>query len=447
MIATTNIDTPPEEFPLEDLHESLKFQRWRYLDYEKSKAIPMNMMVMHELRQVDLDAFSRAVNTMVQRHESLRTLFTKKDDVVYQCVMREDKFQNNVTSIDISGNRNQEQQLLVVLKDLMSYVYDYQREQAFKCSCIKCANDKYVMAFVIDHMISDAHSKPIIIKELKSLYEAYATGGENPLPPLRTQLKDYSKFHNQHYADPLKTQHENYFKQLFSDLPPRLKIDPDLVPVKKDDSVNKETPEGRYKYFMEDHILDQIKKLISGHKITFFNVMLTSFFLFLSRISRQKEFIVDSPATTRNADFQNIIGWLIGPLVSRAEVNEECSFSDLLLQCREVTSKGLDHIYFNTYSDLLEVEWNEVVSTQLNVLNSLHHPLSGNPNVGYEAMENFVFDLTFNIQVYQNGVLIDCLYKPSKVSNTQVKGLCEYYGALLEQAIVAPDMPLKNLGK
>lgn len=436
-----------QDLPKENLYEALMFQRWRYLDYEKSDVIPMNMLILHELDHVDLKALTLALDTMVDRHESLRTLFTKKNDVVYQQICDSNQFSSNLEFVDMSQQPDKQKRLLKINNEMINYRFDFAKEQAFKCKCIKLEQNKYILAFLIDHMISDAYSKAIIKNELNTLYSAFATGKKNPLPSLKAQLKDYTKFHHQHYRGSQKAKHEAYFKWLFSDLPPKLEIEPGLIVLPESEAaLDETTPEGRYRFLMPEGLIEKAKTLLAEHKITFFNFMLSGFCLLLSRISTQKEFFVDSPANTRNTDFDSVIGWLVGPLVSRVEIDEKISFSDLLFQCREIISTGLGHIYFNTYSDLLDVKWNEVVSTQLNIVNGLNNPIPAVlPNLGHDAMKNFVFDFTFNIQVHEDGIVIDCLYKPELIKNSQIPTLCEYFNTLIEQAVDRKDQPLKHL--
>ncbi len=435
------------------LYKALKVQEWRFEDYEKGDIIPINLFATDEFSEIDQEALFRAVDTLVERHDSLRTLFTREEGVVYQKVCEPENLSSNVIFLDLSEKENKEELVVKILEEMDTYLFDYQQEQAFLFKCLKVEKDRSIIAFSIDHMISDAHSKKVIFEEIEVLYNAYNNGNSNPLEPLTIQSTDYSIFHNEHYDGEQGKFHETYFKELFRDLPPRLKIEPGRIGdfLKEDEftfdtSYQEKLPSGRYRFVLSDTTSRQILALTSSLKITLYNLMLSGFCLFLSRISRQKEFFVDSPSSTRGERFQKIIGWCIGPMISRVAIDRKATFRELLEDCKDKIAKSLDHVYFNTYSELLEEKWNDVVSAQLNVLSGLHDPSPGFPTeLGYDQMDNFVFDFTFNVHVYQEAIMIDCIYKTELIHETEIAKVCEYFSELLEMAMCCPDEPMKVL--
>ena len=125
------------------------------------------------------------------------------------------------------------------------------------------------------------------------------------------------------------------------------------------------------------------------------------------------------------------------------------AFTDLMLHCKQRITEGMDHIYYNTYSELLDEEWNEVVSTQLNILSDINSPNAGNANVNpsHYVIDDFVFDLTFNVAVYKNGILINCIYKPDSIDKSQIAGLCQIFNVLIEKDIKFPNIKMRDWDK
>ena len=265
----------------ENLYEALKFQTWRFLDYKKNDYVPSYLLIEQKLSNIDVSAMSKAVETLVSRHESLRTLFIEKEEEqVFQKICHESKFKSNLLLIDISLEDNKDERIQSITSELRDYLFDFEKEPSFKCRLIKYSTNEYVLLFTIDHMISDGHSRMIIMQELGSLYHAYSNGLDNPLEPLRLQLKDYSEFHRQHYFGEKKAHHEKYFKKLFNKLPPRLSIEPSQIldrqlgnqhkTKRSKNAVDKKPMGGGYFFLVPKNILDQIESFTSDMKMSFF---------------------------------------------------------------------------------------------------------------------------------------------------------------------------------
>lgn len=448
------------------IYEALKFQTWRFLDYKSNKIFPNNLFLENTFVDVDFDIITNVVDTLVDRHESLRTLFYKRKDKVFQRVYDKNTYRPNVTFEDISQESNVEERLESIKGEMKDYLFDYEKEQSFICKLIKFSEHQFQFIFSVDHIIADAYSKRIIVQELWTIYNAYSNGLENPLPPLELQMIDYTRYHHQHYKGDLLESHETYFTNLFEQLPPKLRIDSTKIPgppannkpkpqlktraelmalTKKKGSPVVEGEERGYYFTIPSHLEDRITELSADWKVSNHSILLASFSLLLDRISDQNEFFIDTPMSTRhNEDFSKIVGWLIGGLISRIKVNNALSFQDLVMHCRQRLVEGLDHIHFSTYSDLLEEEWNDVVSTHLNILGE-------NPEIPVPEFDSphfevcgLVFDLTFNIEFYQNGILVNCLYNTGLVGESEISYLCDYYNDLLEGLLNHPTVKMNK---
>lgn len=465
---TLNENSEVSEHPQKrsNIYEALKFQTWRYLDYDSSKILPNNLMLEKELLDVDLEISKKVVDTLVARHESLRTLFYKRKGKVFQRVYDEDAFESNLKFEDISNEENVDERIDAIRREMKEYLFDFRKEQSFLCSIIKYSDHEFLFLFSIDHIIADVHSKKVIEDDLNALYRAYSKGSDNPLPPLNSQMIDYTRYHNSHYKGERLAEHEAYFTELFEDLPPKLEIDTSKIPgvtLDKKPKIKLKTRTelydeaeltGRtvhqghdqgYYFTVPKHIQDQVYTLASEWKVSNHNILLASYCVLLDRLSDQSDFFVDTPMSTRNSeDFSKIIGWLIGGLISRVKVDNDLSFYDLVTHCKERFVQGLDHIHFSTYSDLLEQQWNDVVSTHLNISGeNLSAQIPDDYPTHFEV-SGLVFDLTFNIEFYENGMFINCLYNSALIAKSEISQLCEFFNHLLEQAVTDPTLKMTN---
>jgi len=61
------------------------------------------------------------------------------------------------------------------------------------------------------HIISDAWSVRILMKELRALYDAFNSGEPSPLEPLTIQNRDYAAWHNRLLDSEEMDAHRDYW--------------------------------------------------------------------------------------------------------------------------------------------------------------------------------------------------------------------------------------------
>jgi amino acid adenylation domain-containing protein len=444
--SNTHSGTPDIE---QTLYYTLPLQSFRYLAYRSGNIGRMNTLITKNLHDVDEKALSMTLDTMVSRHESLRAVFLNQGETVLQKICSADTFIPTLTIRDMRGQHDKDEKIEKIINELSVYRFDFEKEPSFKCILIKHTEDKSLFIFVIDHIIYDAHSLKLIEKEIFTIYDAYSKGLPNPFEPLTCQLKDFIDFYRKHYEGDKLTYHKVYFQNLLKDVPERLKI-------KSNDSVAKNpfkantgseahnpvsieySEGGGYRFVVPKEILHKIHKRSAEMKVSFYNFMLASYSIFLSKVTFQNDFIIDSPMSTRsNEDHSKIIGWLTGTLVTRIKVNENSNFNELLNICSNAFIDAVDHIY---YQDFINPEWFHI-ATQLNVLNDFN-TVEGrieDLHSSHFEIDNVFFDITFIIEAFENGLLITCVYRRNFIDKSQISDVCEKFLKVLNLAINSPN--------
>jgi len=442
----THSGTPDIE---QNLYYALPLQSFRYLAYKSGNIGRMNTLITKDLHDVDEKALSMTLDTMVSRHESLRAVFLKHGDTVLQKICSADTFRPTLTIADIRGQENKDEKIKTIINELSIYRFDFEKEPSFKCILIKYTEDKSLFIFVIDHIIYDAHSLKLLEKEIFLIYDAYSKGLPNPLEPLNCHLKDFINFYRTHYEGDKLTYHQLYFRNIFKDVPERLKIrsfQANTVSEAHNPVSIGYSEGGGYKFVVPKEILHKIHKRSSEMKVSFFNFMLAGYSIFLSKVTFQNDFIIDSPMSTRsNEDHSKIVGWLTGTLVTRIKVNENSNFNDLLNICSNAIIDAVDHIY---YQDFINPEWFHI-ATQLNVLNDFNTAEGSVEDLHsyHFDIDNIFFDITFIIETFEDGLLITCLYRRNFIDKSQIADVCEKFLRVLNLAINSPDVKIKDWSK
>ncbi|GAA4115490.1 hypothetical protein GCM10022393_15630 [Aquimarina addita] len=444
----------------EGQYDVLDIQKLRYeKTYNASEYERLQFLLHKKLDNINVKAFFEAMDTLVERHENLRTLYLDKEGVILQQIYPPDTFESNVSVIDISSIAQEKKEGTIrhMIEELSNHIFDFKNERAFKCQLIKYDKDKYYFTFLMDHMIYDGQATTIINNELFTLYDCYSKGISNPFEPLKLQFKDYVAYNNQHYKGDKLSYHKSFYRNLFKEIPPKFHIEPDKLLSVKESKIpivqpllNSETDTyagGIFRSTISKEISNGIQNLIIDCNVSLFNFLLATFSILFTKISDQNDFVFFSPFSTRsNEDFQKIVGWFGGMLISRVKLNRDQTFKDLLFHCRKVATEAMDHVHYQPFTSDLNLDWDRLVSAQINVgnnFNNAEHQL-----VDFEPYHGDIpkpsLDINFGVGVYKNGMEITCDYNRELISKTQISNICKEYLKIIKASISTLDTKIKN---
>jgi len=159
-------------------------RRLWFIDQVGEGSAQYNMPGGFRLRgELDVKSFQRSVESIVERHEVLRTCFESVDGEAHQVI--QDGFESPVTYLDISDlePHAQEDRINFLIAEDSAKSFDLSKDILLRVQLIRQSSKDHIVLFNLHHIASDGWSATILIRELSSLYEAYQEGGVNPLIP------------------------------------------------------------------------------------------------------------------------------------------------------------------------------------------------------------------------------------------------------------------------
>lgn len=454
-----------------EVYEVLPNQKRRFLRYKLGVSSPANSIFCHDMNQLDYIVLNKALQALIIRHEALRTIFFYKDGQVFQKVCDTNQIETLLSVKDLSYEKDVERKANAAIEKIQNHSFDFENEQSFKCLVVKYSSNKYKFVFVIDHMIRDGESINIIKEELSTLYKTFSLGVKNPLPALKYQFRDYVEFHNDHYKGVKLKYHQDYFRQLFKDVPPRLQIDSafkngdnNVVKIQSKDcqSLNtgsqseldsahykelilsgmaKKNRGSGYAFFISDDVMNRIQRICSKFNYTHYNYVLASYCIFLKKISNQNEFVIDSPISSRdNKIFFGIVGWLTSALVLRLKVYDDINYKNLIEEIRNKIFTAIDHRYYQDYVEDLNIKWDQMVASQFNLIYNLENEFDHSNFKPYHFDIDYAFfDFAFHMNIYSNGILVNCLYGLDLISRCEISNVCNEFIQVLDASTKSLD--------
>lgn len=315
-------------------------QRLWFIDQLEQGTAAYNSGMSLRLRgTLDQKALQRALDTLVQRHETLRTVFVTVEGDPRQQIAAEGRFALDV--IDLSGYPQSEGEAQVRIHKMeeMRSKFDLRVGPLIRGRLLGLSADEHVLMIMMHHIVSDGWSKGVLIREFGELYRAYREGWSNPLVPLPVQYADYAQWQRQCLQEGEVDRQLSYWRTHMEGAVPQLRLPTD-----------RPRPEAQsYRGENVDLVLDarlyaKLRAVAQRHNVTLFMVLCAAWAVLLSRLSGQEDVVIGTPIANRQRpELESLIGFFVNTLALRVEVRSNVSVEALLDQVKEVTLGAYDH--------------------------------------------------------------------------------------------------------
>lgn len=267
-----------------------------------------------------------ALEKLINRHESLRTSIDMLDGEPRQTILPQVEFDLEYFETD------REEEIDRIIRNFPR-PFDLKKAPLLRLGLIKLAEEKYFLLFDMHHIISDATSVNLLVKNLIAFYAG------KKLPLLKIQYKDFCEWQNRLLmSEEIKKQEAYWLNYLAGDLP--------VLNMPSDYSrPSFQSFEGGSIDFQLDlEFTRQLKQLARETGATLFMVLLAIYFILLNKYTRQNDIIVGLPIAGRNhTDLENVIGLFIETLVVRIQLKGEKTFSEFLEEVKQNTLNAFEN--------------------------------------------------------------------------------------------------------
>uniref|UniRef100_UPI00056C57DF condensation domain-containing protein n=1 Tax=Streptomyces bicolor TaxID=66874 RepID=UPI00056C57DF len=136
---------------------------------------------------LDTGALEQALNDVVVRHESLRTVFQEIDGSSAQTVLGTDAVEVRLHQVIC-----QEGEVQAALRDAGQYVFDLATELPLRTTLFTVGPDEHVLLLLVHHIASDGASMGPLGRDLETAFRARLQGRAPEWSALPVQYADYT---------------------------------------------------------------------------------------------------------------------------------------------------------------------------------------------------------------------------------------------------------------
>ncbi|MGC4904059.1 condensation domain-containing protein, partial [Micromonospora echinospora] len=136
---------------------------------------------------LDVAALRAALGDVVERHESLRTVFAEDAAGPHQVVVDAGVARPELVVVRTSARRVDE-----VVAEAARYGFDLAAELPVRVWLFEVAPDEHVLLLLMHHIAGDGWSNPVLARDLSTAYLARSTGRAPDWSPLPVQYADFT---------------------------------------------------------------------------------------------------------------------------------------------------------------------------------------------------------------------------------------------------------------
>ncbi len=429
---------------------SIAQQMFWYLELLEGEVTAFNVPLRFRLDgPLDVRLLERSLNTIIERHEALRTYFGEDHGELLQIVVPELSLHIPVT--DISRNTPE------VITEEAERLGSIEARRPFhlatgpliRAELLRLGPESHIFHVTSHHALFDGMSMTVLTRELADIYQAYFDGKPCPLEPLPIQYGDFSVWQKEFLEGPEMKQQLAYWKKQLEgmrelDLP----TDFPRPPVKswRGEIISTLLPK---------ELTDTLQSIAAKHGATLFHLQLAAYMILLHRYTGSPDIAVGTPVTGRTrGELEPLIGVFINSLILRCDLSGNPGFGGFLDRVRDTSLEALENqeLPFERLVQELRPERDPGRNPLFQVNFNHHRSFARAGTFGGVTLTPIpsrspgtIFDLHFFMVERKEGWRASCDYSTDLFTRESAERMLGHFKHLLEEISRNPDLPIEQL--
>jgi amino acid adenylation domain-containing protein len=393
-------------------------------------------------------ALEHGLHAVIERHETLRTTFREAEGrpVLEIAPLAPQP----LPVIDLSGvsagEREAEAHRLAAAEARRPL--NLLTGPLLRAGLIRMAPEEHLALLTLHHIVSDAWSMEILIRDLGAFYRSALESSSPDLPELPIQYADFSAWQRQWLQGDALARELGFWRSRLESSPSVLDLPTDRL----------RSTAQTFRGSQEDLDLpaalgEGVAALARREGVTVFMIGLAAFNALVYRYTGQPAFNVGTPIAGRNhLETENLIGFFVNTLVLPAGLSGDSRLDEVLAGVREITLAAHAHqeLPFERLVEELEPERSLTHSPLFQVMFVLRN-MSRQPVALANLESDFLsaetgttkFDLILSLR--EDARNLSARYKTDLFDDVTVKRLLGHYRRVLEGMVEEPRRRISDL--
>ena len=444
-----------DEFHVHAVPLSYAQQRLWFLDRLEGASATYNIADALRLEgRLDAQALAAALNDVVARHESLRTLYRETDGVPRQHILP-------MATLELHCEDLGEAKLAAALAAAAGHCFNLAEEIPLRACLFRMGAERHVLLLLLHHIAGDGWSMLPLVRDISEAYLARC-GGRMPVwTPLPVQYADYTYWQRELLgeaddADSLLALLTDYWRGALADLPEllNLPLDRPRPPVQSHRG-------DVFTVTVAPDLYQSLQAMANANRVTMFMVLQAGLASLLTRLGAGTDIPLGSPIAGRTDEaLHDLVGFFANTLVFRTDTSGNPRFLDLLAQVRKTNLAAYRNqdLPFDRLVETLRpnrsLAYHPLFQVMLTLQNNAEAVFSSAGLSGVPEpvlLTSAKFDLTFNFMEKRGAdgkvARLECLveYATDVFNRDTVELMAARLLRLLSAAAAAPQTPIGQI--
>jgi amino acid adenylation domain-containing protein/non-ribosomal peptide synthase protein (TIGR01720 family) len=447
------IEEPPivpvsrkQELPL-----SFAQQRLWFLDQLEPGSPFYNIPSAYRIHgELNVDALQKSLNVMVQRHESLRTSIQTVGGKAGQKIQPKVEVTIPITNLSSLAEKEREEDVQRRIVEEARKPFNLQAAPLFRTHLLRLTNEEHVLLLTMHHIISDAWSMRVFIREIAFLYSGFINNEPLALPEQEIQYADFALWQRTWLKGEVLDKQLNYWKKQLAASNTRLDL-----PISKPRPAVQSYHGAHISFQLDTGLAEKLRAISMRQGATLFMTILAAFKTLLYRYSGQDDINIGTPIANRNRSaIENIIGFFVNTLVMRTDLSGNPTFTDLLKRVHEAALGAYAHqdLPFEKLVEAVQPERDLSHTPLFQIMFVLQNtPMRVEQTSGirleFLEVENKIsqFDLTLTIIEQPDHLFGGFEYNTDIFEQESIERMIEHFKIILKAIADNPDIPINSI--
>jgi NRPS condensation-like uncharacterized protein/acyl carrier protein len=402
--------------------------------------------------QLDVRAMEQTLSEIVRRHEILRTIFPTVNGRPVQVVTEAQPLSLPVVVLSELSPEEREIEAQRLVMEEIRRPFKLAQGPLLRVGLLRLSEADHILFFTLHHIISDAWSMVVLVREVATLYEAFSTGEASPLAELKLQYADFAYWQRQWLQGEVLERQLSYWRQQLAAIPPALQLPTD----RPRPAVQTTCGEGQ-ELELSKEVSEALRALSRREGATLFMTLLAAFKALLHYYTAQDDMVVGTNVANRtHIGTEGLIGFFVNQLVLRTDLSGNPTFRELLARVRRVALAAYAHqdLPFEKLVEELQPQRDMSRSLLFQVKFELREGITQSIELpgltiiplesGYKVAR---YDLHLSMAEGEQGLAGILVYNADLFEASTIDRMISDFVALLERVATEPDVRLSELAE
>jgi amino acid adenylation domain-containing protein len=394
-------------------------------------------------------ALAKALNSVVERHEVLRTTYVIQRGWPVQVIAQKASIALPVEDLSMLPAADREKSASRILHAEVEKPFNLETDTVFRARLLKLGTEDHILFLNTHHIASDGWSFGVLKRDLAIFYQAALDGTVAPLSPLPIQYADYAVWQRTWLQGEVLETQLAYWRSRLDGAPPVL-----ALPTDRPRPAVRTLRGAVHQVLLPDALADRIRMLSQREGATVFMTMLAAFQCLIVHYSDQLDVVIGTDVAGRNdVRTEDLVGFFVNLLVLRTDLSGNPAFQECISRARETALGAYSHqeVPFDRVVEELRPKRSRAYYPLVQVLFSQRNTpqrTQAIPGVAVSAFElgcNSIMDLYVSFADTPRGFACVWVYNSDLFDADTIIRMADLYRATLEEASANPGVRLNEL--